>query len=287
MEAKGKARAAVHIHHGLAEHSARYERFASALSNAGYHAYSHDHRGHGFTTAKDAPQGVFSNRDGLEKVIADMHAVNRHIKSIHPDLPIIYFGHSMGGILGTNYCIHHSDTLDGAILWNFNVDGGPLVSVLKMMLRIERALKGSDVPSALASKLTFEDWNRKFKPNRTAFDWLSRDEAEVDKYVADPLCGFPASNGLWLELIKAIQLASTNSNLAKIRKDLPVNLLGGEADPSSTNGKSMERLAGRLRKAGVKDVSLSLLPDTRHETLNEINREEATAALIGWLDQRW
>ncbi len=148
-------------------------------------------------------------------------------------------------------------------------------------------MKGSDVPSALASKLTFEDWNKKFKPNRTDFDWLSRDETEVDKYVADPLCGFPASNGLWLELIKAIQAASSNDNLAKIRKDLPVNLLGGQADPSSTYGKSLERLTGRLRKAGLKDATLSLLPDTRHETLNEINREETTAALIAWLDERW
>ncbi len=124
MPAKGKARAAIHIHHGLAEHSTRYERFATALSSAGYHAYAHDHRGHGETTATDAPQGVFSDRDGLEKVLADMHAVNTHIRSFHPALPVILFGHSMGGILGTNYCIRHSDRLDGAILWNFNVDGG-------------------------------------------------------------------------------------------------------------------------------------------------------------------
>lgn len=275
------------ITHGLAEHSARYERFATALSQAGYHTYAHDHRGHGLTTAPDAPQGVFSNRDGLEKVLADMRFVNGEIRRAHPGVPVILFGHSMGGFLGTNYCILHSDTVAGAALWNFNVDGGILVSILTGLLKIERALKGSDVPSLLATKMTFEDWNRKFKPNRTDFDWLSRDEAEVDKYVADPLCGFPASVGLWLNLTKAIQTASKNSELGKIRNDLPVNLIGGEADPSSTHGKSMLRLAARMKTVGISDVTVRVLPDTRHETLNDINRDEETAALIGWLDERW
>lgn len=291
LKAKGKPKAApkasVMISHGMAEHSARYERFAIALAGAGYHVYAHDHRGHGYTTCPDAPLGTFSNKQGLEKVLADMLFVNGEIKKAHPDLPLIYFGHSMGGILGSNYCARHSDTLDAAVLWNFNVDGGPLVSVLKTMIKIERALKGSDVPSLLANKLTFEDWNKKFKPNRTDFDWLSRDETEVDKYVADPLCGFPASVGLWLNVIDAIQAGSKDANLAKIRKDLPVHLVGGEADPSSMNGKSMSRLAARLKKLGMNNVTVKTLPDTRHETLNEINRNEETATLIAWLDKRF
>jgi len=287
LPATGKAKGIIHIHHGLAEHSARYERFATALSKAGYHALAHDHRGHGATTADDAPLGTFARNDGLQVVLSDMLAVNQHIKSQTPDLPLIYFGHSMGGILGLNYCIQHSDTIDGAALWNFNVDGGFLVSALGFMLKIERALKGSDVPSQLANKLTFDDWNKKFKPNRTDFDWLSRDEAEVDAYIADPLCGFPASNGLWLQLISAIKKGSSDQELAKIRNDLPFNLVGGEADPTSDNGKSMSRLAKRLVSSGVEDVSLTLLANTRHETLNEINRDEATADFIQWLDTRF
>jgi alpha-beta hydrolase superfamily lysophospholipase len=287
LQASGKPKASIMISHGMAEHSARYERFAIALADAGYHVYAHDHRGHGFTTAPDAPLGTFSNKDGLEKALQDMLFVNGEIRNNYPDLPVIYFGHSMGGILGTAYCVQHSKTIDAAVLWNFNVDGGPLVLLLKTLIKIERALKGSDVPSLLANKLTFEDWNKKFKPNRTDFDWLSRDEAQVDKYVADPLCGFPVSVGLWLNVIEAIQAGSKDANLDKIRKDLPIHLIGGEADPSSMNGKSMTRLASRLSKAGVQDVSIKTLPDTRHETLNELNRDEETKDLIGWLNERW
>jgi alpha-beta hydrolase superfamily lysophospholipase len=275
------------ISHGMAEHSARYERFAIQLANAGYHVYAHDHRGHGFTTAPDAPLGTFSNKDGFEKVLQDMLFVNGEIRKASPDLPVIYFGHSMGAILGSSYCIRHSETIDAAALWNFNIDGGPLVSVLKGLIKIERALKGSDVPSLLANKLTFEDWNKKFKPNRTDFDWLSRDEAEVNKYVADPLCGFPVSVGIWLNVIEAIQAGSKDANLVKIRKDLPMHLVGGQADPSSMHAKSLLRLASRMKKLGMSDVTVKTLPDTRHETLNELNRDEETANLIKWLDGRW
>ncbi len=282
-----KAKAVVQINHGLAEHSERYQRFAKALAKAGYHSYAHDHRGHGFTSSADAPQGTFSNSDGIQKTIKDMHFINAHIKKTHPDLPIILFGHSMGAILGTNYAIEHSDTIDGAALWNFNVDGGVLVSILTTLLKIERALKGSDVPSNLAKKMTFDDWNRKFKPNRTDFDWLSRDETEVDRYIADPLCGFPASIGLWIQLTGAIQNAANDAQLAKIRTDLPINLLGGEDDPSSMKGQSLVRLQKRLQKLGHKDNVCKTLPGARHETLNETNRDKETASFINWLDEHW
>ncbi len=285
--ADSNPKAIIHINHGMAEHAARYERFANALSAAGYHVIAHDHRGHGQTTAPDAPLGLFSNSDGVEKVLADCKAVNQHARTKWTGLPVIWFGHSMGGIIGTLYCIRHGDTLDGAILWNFNVDGGVLVTALRTMLKIARAMKGSDVPSMLANKLTFEDWNRKFKPNRTGFDWLSRDEAEVDKYVADPLCGFPCTNGLWLDVTAMVQAGADNLELAKIRNDLPVNLLGGGADPSTNGGAATKNLAERMKKTGMSDVTLTVTPGARHETLNEINREEATADLIKWLDRRW
>lgn len=288
MKTRGKAKAIIHINHGMAEHAGRYERFAKALAAAGYHVIAHDHRGHGRTTAPDAPLGVFSNMEGMQKVLLDCLAVNRHARETWPDLPLVWFGHSMGGIIGTAYLLQHGNTLDGTILWNFNVDGGFMVHALRLMLKTERAFKGSDVPSSIATKLTFQDWNKKFQPNRTDFDWLSRDEGEVDKYVADPLCGFPCSVGLWLDVTRMILFAADNRNLQNLRNTaLPVNLLGGEADPSSMQGKSMQHLASRMRKAGMTDVTLTLLKDTRHETLNEINRDKATADLIVWLDERW
>lgn len=287
LEALERPRGIVMILHGMAEHAARYQRFAVALSEAGFHVAAHDHRGHGATTAPDAPLGSFARRDGMEAVLADALHVNRHVRDTHPGLPVILFGHSMGGIIATNFLLRHSGTLDGAVLWNFNVDGGPLTALLALLLKAERMFKGSDVPSLIANRLTFEDWNRKFAPNRTDFDWLSRDVAEVDRYVADPLCGFPCSVGLWLDVLTMIRAASSDRALPAIRKDMPLHLLGGASDPSSLNGKAMERLATRLRKAGGSDVTFRLVLQTRHETLNEINRDEETAGIIEWLRARF
>ncbi len=284
MTAPRNAKAVVHINHGMAEHAARYERFAAALVNAGYHVIAHDHRGHGKTKAGDAPLGVFSNRDGLDKTIDDILHVNNLARATHPDLPIILFGHSMGTILGFNYLLRHPATIAGAALWNAGFDTGALAIVYKFLLKTERLFKGADVPSAIASKLTFEDWNNKFKPNRTNSDWLSRDPAEVDKYVADPLCGFPVSIGLWLDTLEAVYYGSNDANLKTLPKHIPLHLLAGGADPCTNKGKAVENLAARLKKAGLENTSLTILPDTRHESLNEINRDETTAKFIAWLD---
>ncbi|MCB1387384.1 MAG: lysophospholipase [Nitratireductor sp.] len=285
--ATGNAKGIVQINHGMAEHCGRYARFAAALNARGWHAIAHDHRGHGQTTAPDAPQGVFAASNGHDKVLEDCRAVNHHARKIWPNLPLVLFGHSMGSIIGLNYCIRHSDTIDGAVLWNSGADAGMLLSILVALLKIERMFKGSDVPSAIAAKLTFEAWNKAFAPNRTAFDWLSRDEAEVDRYVADPQCGFPCSSGLWLDLTQMIAAGASDRELARIRRDLPIYLLGGEADPCSDHGKAMLRLADRLRLIGATDLTVRTLPDTRHETLNEINRDEETALLCHWLEARF
>lgn len=285
--AEGEARGVVQINHGLGEHAARYQRFAEALSKNGYHVYAHDHRGHGATIASDAPIGVFSDKDGWAKVIDDVHAVNQHIHTQYPNLPVIAFGHSMGSIVTFNYVLRHSDTVNAMACWNAGFPTGALPMVGSVILKIERMFKGSDVPSAITQKLTFDAWNAEFKPNRTTFDWLSRDEAEVDKYVADPLCGFPISVGMWLEVMSGVSFAADDDNLSKFSKDMPVHLQAGDDDPCSERGKGVEEINQRLLKAGMSDVSLTVLEYTRHESLNETNRDKTTADFIAWLDQRF
>lgn len=286
-QAEGSAKAVVHITHGMCEHIGRYERFANVLSSNGYHVTAHDHRGHGLTTATDAPLGTFAKSEGWNKVIADVDAVNNEIKKQYPDLPVIYFGHSMGAIVGLNYCIQHSDKIAASALWNSGVDGGLLLTVYGFLLKVERMFKGSDVPSQIAKKLAFEDWNKKFKPNRTQSDWLTRDDKEVDKYIADPLCGFDASNGLWGNLLQGIKTGADDKAIANIRNDLPMHLLAGGKDPCSDNGKAVERLYTRLKQAGINDIELSLHKDNRHEALNELNRDEVMQEFVDWLDKRF
>lgn len=281
------AKGIVHINHGMAEHCARYDRFAQALNANGYHVIAHDHRGHGRTTAPDAHQGLFASSDGWNKVLNDVLSVNVHAKETWPGLPVIFFGHSMGSIIGLNFCIRNSDQIDAVALWNSGVDGGPLLTIYGFLLRIERMFKGSDVPSAIARKLTFETWNKEFKPNRTTHDWLSRDEAEVDKYVADALCGYDCCNGLWRDLLEGIRAGGDDGELAKIRNDLPMHLLAGGKDPCSDNGKAVSRVATRLENTGITDLTNILHKDNRHEALNELNRDELTTDFIDWLDQRF
>ena len=146
---------------------------------------------------------------------------------------------------------------------------------------------GSDVPSSLATKATFETWNREFAPNRTGFDWLSRDPAEVDKYVNDPLCGFPVSIGLWLDVLEGIFFASNDTNLKALPSNLPVHLLAGGDDPCSERGKAVAKIAERMERQGMSDVTIELLADTRHESLNDINRDATTALFVDWLDRRF
>lgn len=278
----GGARGVIQINHGLAEHAFRYARFADHMANIGFHVYAHDHRGHGHTEAPDAPQGVFAASGGAGKVIADVAAVHDLIESEHPGLPVIVFGHSMGGMITTNFVLRHSQRVQGAAIWNANVNGGMLERLAQLILRYERFRLGSDVPSRILPKLTFQAWGKAVPGHRTLFDWLSRDPEEVDKYVADPLCGWDASVSMWGDIFDLSFNAADNRNFADIRRDFPLHLVGGEKDPATNGGKAVETLARRLATMGFSSVSSKIYPQTRHESLNEINRDEVTADFALW-----
>ncbi|EFL90873.1 alpha/beta fold hydrolase [Ahrensia sp. R2A130] len=279
-------KAIVHINHGMAEHAGRYGRFANALTKAGYAVIAHDHRGHGGTQHPQSSLGHFGP-DGLDGVLADVTAVQKLAREQHPETQLITFGHSMGSIITLNHALRNPTASDAIACWNSGAEGGALLAVFRSILKFQKAFKGSDVPSGLAKTLTFDTWNKAFPPNRTDFDWLSRDDAEVDAYVADPLCGFPVTMGLWLSVTDGVKAGADDAQLAKLPATLPVHLVGGLKDPCTENGKAMQNLADRMTARGMSDVTLNLLPDTRHESLNEINRDETTADFIAWLDQRF
>ena len=276
-------RAVVQLCHGFAEHSARYERFAFALAAAGYHVYIHDHRGHGTNIGAHAPRGMFAQKQGHIVAIEDVRALNRHIHEKHPGLPVVLFGHSMGGLIALNYVLDHADTVDAAAVWNANFDGGAQSAAALALLYMERMLKGSDVPSSILPKMTFRAWGRSIKGHRTLFDWLSHDAAEVDAYIADPLCGFDASVALWIDIFRLIRRGADDHNFSKVPRDMPFNLLGGAEDPATANGAAVQKLGERMRKMGFKRVDCTILPRTRHESLNETNRDQVTQNFLDWL----
>lgn len=278
-------KAVVQICHGLAEHSARYARFAAALNQAGYHAYAHDHRGHGANIGPHAPKGIFALKDGYRVAINDVLSLNRHIHAMHPGLPVVLFGHSMGGLIALNYALTYSDTIDAVAVWNANFNGGIENSAAMALLYAERMLKGSDVPSVILPKLTFRAWGNSIPGHRTAFDWLSRDASEVAAYVNDPLCGFDASVALWIDVFRMMKNGATDSNFANIRKDLPFNIVGGTEDPATDKARATRKLADRMQAMGFSNVTCTIYPGTRHESLNEINRDEVTQNFLDWLTE--
>ncbi|MBN8952210.1 MULTISPECIES: alpha/beta hydrolase [unclassified Rhizobium] len=276
------ARGVLLISHGLAEHSRRYETFANAMAAQGFHVYAHDHRGHGETVAYDAPIGRFARRDGVEQVIADVLAMRELAASTHPGLPIILFGHSMGGLISLNAAVTYPDKFDAVTVWNSNFNPGIAGRAAQLILRTERMFKGSDVPSGPLPKLTFGTWARSIPNRRTDFDWLSRIPAQVDKYVADPLCGFDASVSLWLDIFELTFRAPQRTYLDRLSRDMPIHLVGGGKDPATDNAKAISWLANHLKGAGLAHITTEIYPDMRHETLNDIGAEQAISDFADW-----
>ncbi|MGD9476174.1 alpha/beta fold hydrolase [Shinella sp. G-2] len=282
--ARGEARGILLVSHGLAEHSARYAAFAARMAAEGFHVYAHDHRGHGFTTAPDAPRGQFAPRDGIERVIADMRAVRDHAVSRHKGLPVVLFGHSMGGLLALAFAEAHPSDIDALAVWNSNLEPGLTGRLAQVVLAGERMLKGSDVPSGILPKLTFAAWGKSIPGHRTAFDWLSHEASEVDAYIADPLCGFDVNVSMWIDIFAVTFADASIEGLARLPKTLPVHLVGGDEDPATDRGRATLAFAERLKKSRLEDVTTIVYRGMRHETLNESPalRDPAIDAFAGW-----
>ncbi len=251
-------RAVVQLQHGLGEHAGRYRRFGAALTAAGYLVYAPDARGSGRTAA-----GRYGHwgRDGWPGWVGDLDTLNRRIHADHPGARVALVGHSMGSFASQQYVLDHSADVDALVLL-----GTTEVSGLADML---------------AGPADLSTFNEGFE-HRTGFEWLSRDEAEVDRYVADPESGWVAEP---FEGIETLKRAADPAELARVRSDLPILLLSGSADPIAAGGAAVELVGQRYRDAGVGDVDVEVYPDARHELLNETNRDEVTARVIAFLDR--
>ena len=279
-------RGAIHIAHGMAEHSARYARLAERLTAAGFAVSAADHRGHGRTSEDVPARGIFADNDGWKLATDDLRDMVRRLHAEHPNVPLFLMGHSMGSLLCQQLLTDGGDVvalLAGAILSGTNGKPPLIASVGRLVARFERWRLGKAGRSPIIHALTFQDFNNKFQPTRTDFDWLSRDEAEVDRYAADPDCGFRCSVQLWIDLLDAIPQFTADAAQARIPSTLPVLLFGGSKDPVGDMGRSVPSLADDYRRAGLTDVTCTIYDGARHETLNETNRSEVTEHLVEWL----
>ncbi|POO57814.1 alpha/beta fold hydrolase [Agrobacterium rosae] len=278
--AHGQPKGVLMICHGLVEHAGRYRRFADVMAQQGFEVYAHDHRGHGRTKADDGPIGRFAWKDGVTKVVSDVMAMRTMVGERHPGLPVILFGHSMGGLIALNTAVSNPGSFDALSIWNSNLNPGIMGRLAQVVLRIEKMLKGSDVPSAILPKATFRIWNSKMPEKRTHADWLSHDKAAVDAYVGDPLCQFEASVSLWQDVFEMSYRGP--KLLSRLPKDLPILLVSGNEDAATNNGREIVWLAQQFRDAGFTGVEDTIYPGMRHETLHEIGWEVPAADFAAW-----
>lgn len=281
----GEVRGVVQVIHGMAEHSARYDRLAQALTVAGYAVYAHDLPGHG-PQATGRDRGHFADRRGWRVAVSSVREVQRLAQREQGGKPLFMLGHSMGSFLLQHYVADSGATLAGAVFSATTGDFGPTRAVALALMRIEAMLYGLRHPSALGETLSFRAFNRRFRPARTPFDWLSRDAAEVDRYVADPHCGFRVTAGLWIDLLEAGARLTAPVRLRRIPKTLPVLMIAGSEDPVSQGHRGPRALERAYLQVGLRDVTVKIYPEARHELFNDLCRDEATTDLVAWLDAR-
>lgn len=279
-----EVKAVVHIAHGLAEHAARYEPVAAFLTANGYAVYANDHRGHGCTAQSSDQLGHFADTDGWHRLVKDLVQMCAEEKQRYEGLPLILLGHSMGALLAQQMAYEQGDLFDAIAMSGLNGKVSSLAQIGKLIARFERLRLGKRGRSQFINSLSFEAFNKAFVPNRTQFDWLSRDEAEVDRYINDPLCGFICTSQTWIDLLDALTEIAKPDNRARVRKDLPMYLFSGHRDVTNEFGVGLETLVAAYRKNDVRSIRFKLYPDARHEVFNEINRAEVLGDLLDWLN---
>ncbi|MEI7026560.1 lysophospholipase [Paenibacillus sp. y28] len=281
--------AAVHICHGMAEHAGRYERLAVELVSHGCAVAAQDHRGHGQTAGSLDQRGVLPSRGGWEQLVRDAQAAAVWTAGLAPGKPLFLLGHSMGSFLARRVAQvglpQPGLRLSGLIASGTAGNPGPMAAIGRLLARSAASLHRPDTPSPLMDRLIFGGYNRRFRPVRTSYDWLSRDTQEVGRYLADPWCGgiFPAR--FYAELLYGIRQVNRPAELRRTPPELPVLLLSGSEDPLARLGRGIAAVQRAYAGAGAADVQLKLYPGGRHEPLNEVNRDEVVRDILVWLEQ--
>jgi alpha-beta hydrolase superfamily lysophospholipase len=279
------AKALIHIIHGMAEHAGRYARVGRILTEHGYAVYADDHRGHGRTVVSKEEFGHFADENGWNRVLEDFELLIESEAALHPELPIILFGHSMGSFFAQQLMYRHGERLSGCVL---SGSGGRLdarYNFAKMLAYLERLRVGRRGKAKLLHFLGLWAANQGFQPIRTHYDWLTRKTDEIDTVLADPLFGFACSAQFWLDMLKALAEILDPLNQARIPKNLPIYIFSGARDPLGDNCRGLKYLIASYQRAGLTNIRYKFYPEGRHEMLNEINQQEVFADLLSWLEE--
>lgn len=282
---QGGPRAVVQIVHGVAEYVNRYDHFARFLADRGFAVCGDDHLGHGRTAMGDGKFGWFAEHDGWALVTDDLRRLRQLMGEQFPGIPYFLLGHSMGSFLTRTYLCRYPGEVSGALLSGTGQEPALMVGAGRLLADLIGRFRGSDYVSTLVNGLCLGAYNKQFAPNRTGADWISRDEAVVDAYMADPLCQFIPTVGMYRDMLGGLQYISSRRALSRMDPDTPVYLYAGDKDPVGSNGAGVKKVYGYFQAAGTKDLSIKLYENGRHEMHNETNKDEVFSDVLSWLEK--
>lgn len=281
---EGTPRGIVQIVHGICEYSGRYDHFARFLTEQGFLVVAEDHLGHGRTAPDEEERGYFAPKKGWQVVVNDVAELHRRTAAQYPDVPYFILGHSMGSFLTRTYLFRRPQPLAGVILSGTAQQPGAMLFGGRLITRCISLFRGGHYRSGFVHGIALGGYNKPFFPNRTASDWITRDEAVVDLYVADPLCSFRPTVSLYRDLMQGLTVMQRKSNLREMQKDLPVLFVSGDRDPVGAMGEGVKAAYDSFLEAGCTDITLKLYAGARHELHNELNRDEYFEDIKDWLN---
>lgn len=273
-------RGSILILHGIAEHHCRYEHFTSFLNENGYDVFLYDHRGHG-TDKKYEEIGVLPT-NGYEKLVSDALAVLDFIRRNSRSSNLILFGHSMGSLIA-RVMIQFDDRINKVVLSGTSHQSKLLLRSGLILASYIKKKNGAETQSHFLNNCILGGNSYKKVNKFTAYDWLSRNTTVVDAYIHDPFCGFIGSAGLYYALLRLALNSATISKIKRTRRDLPIFIISGTADPVGNFGHDVSRYFSLLQKLGFSKLDCSLYHDCRHELLNETNNEEIYKDILEWI----
>lgn len=283
---EGDVCAILQISHGMTEYVNRYEELAEYLTARGILVVGNDHLGHGQSVIREEEWGFFASGDAGAKVVRDLHTLTQKVHREYPDVPYFLLGHSMGSFMARRYAMTYGAELDGAIFVGTGNQPYVLVLLAQAVVDFLSIFFGERHRSRFVNFLMFGLYNKRFKPLKTKYDWLSRNEENVERYKKDKACTFQFTLNGYKTLFSTLAFIEKPANIRQIPAKLPILFLSGEEDPVGNYGKAVKQVCALYKKRGIRDLSLKLYSKDRHEILNELDRQEAFEYLYNWLNKR-
>lgn len=282
----GQVSCVVQIIHGMAEYVERYEEFAEYLTNKGFAVTAEDHLGHGKSVQEGGCYGYFCKQDPATVVVRDVHRLKKMTQKEYPGVPYVILGHSMGSFILRNYLYRYGTGINGAIIMGTGSQPAALIKASKMLVGVQKLFCGSKHVSKFIDKMAFGTYNNKIENPKTDKDWLTKDEAVVARYVADPLCGFVFTVNGFATLFELIAGMQKRENLEKIPGELPIFMVSGTEDPVGAYGEGVRKAQEAMKQAGVQNIALKLYDGDRHELLNEADKAVVMQDIYDWIKEK-